>query len=524
MKQRRFPDTYLIIFAIIVICAIATWFVPGGQYVDGEDGTLSFVEAQSQPQTWQIFSALMNGFTKQAPIIIFVLIIGGSFWIINQSRAVEVGIRSFIGWSSRLERNKLLSKIGVNNIIMTLIMLIFSLFGAVFGMSEETIAFIVILVPLAISMGYDSITGICLVYVAAHVGFSGAFLNPFTVGIAQNLAGIPLFTGIEYRFFCWCTLNVLLIATVLFYASRVKRDPRKSLMYEADEYWRKNLNGASEEIEYYHNKSSWVSFVLCLIAILIFTIKYSVNCSISFGSMAYDVPWLLPVTALLFIVVSILALRKSVHFFVMGLLCFTIVYLVIGVLAFSWYLPEISAIFLAMGIASGIATGLSGNKLIKEFLAGAKDILSAAMVIGLAAGIIIILQDGNILDTILHSLENTLGESGKTASLTLMYGIQTVINLFIPSATAKAAITMPIMAPFSDIIGLSRQATVLAFQFGDGFTNMITPTSGVLIAALALAKIPYTVWVKFIWKFILALIVLGFLLLLPTVLMMIPGF
>lgn len=524
MKQKRFPDTYIIIFAVILICAVATWFVPGGQYVESEGGTLTFVESQSHPQSWQVFSSLLNGFTKQAPIIVFVLIIGGAFWIINQSRAVEVGIRAFIGWSTKLERNRILKKIGVNNVIMTLIMLLFSLFGAVFGMSEETIAFIVILVPLAISMGYDSITGICLVYVAAHVGFSGAFLNPFTVGIAQNLAGIPLFTGIEYRFLCWCILNILLIATVLIYASRVKKNPKISLMYEADEYWRQNINNSSDEIEYYHNRSSWVTFALCMAAIAVFTIKYSSDCSVALGAEAYSVPWLLPVAAVLFLIFSIVSLRKSVHFFVLNLLCFTIVYLIIGVLAFSWYLPEISALFLAMGVASGMASGLSGNKLVKEFLAGAKDILSAAMVIGLAAGIIIILQDGNIMDTILHSLERGLGDSGKTASLTMMYGIQTVINLFIPSATAKAAITMPIMAPFSDIIGLSRQATVMAFQFGDGFTNMITPTSGVLIAALALAKIPYTVWVKFIWKFILGLIILGFILLLPTVLMTLPGF
>ena len=155
---------------------------------------------------------------------------------------------------------------------------------------------------------------------------------------------------------------------------------------------------------------------------------------------------------------------------------------------------------------------------------GAKDIMSAALVIGFAAGIIIILQDGNVMDSILHSLENTMGGSGKIASVTTMYLILTVLNLFIPSATAKAAITMPIMAPFSDIIGVSRQTTVMAFQFGDGFTNMITPTSGVLIAVLALARIPYSVLVKYIWKFILGLSILGFLLLIPTVILSLPGF
>ena len=198
--------------------------------------------------------------------------------------------------------------------------------------------------------------------------------------------------------------------------------------------------------------------------------------------------------------------------------------LMVGVICWKWYMAEISALFLGMGILCGIVAGYSANRIADEFIAGAKDILSAALVVGLASGIVIILQDGRIMDTILHSLESSLGESSPLASLSAMYGHQAIINLLIPSATAKAAITMPIMAPFSDIIGLSRQATVLAFQFGDGFTNMITPTSGVLIAALAMAKVPYTRWIRWIWKYVLVLLALGLLLLIPTVLLSLPGF
>ena len=233
---------------------------------------------------------------------------------------------------------------------------------------------------------------------------------------------------------------------------------------------------------------------------------------------------MLPVAAAAFATVSVVALRKSWHFFILTLLGFTIVYLVIGVLCFGWYIPEITALFLALALASGIAAGLSPNRIVEEFLAGAKDIFSAALVVGLASGIIIILEDGMVLDTILHSLASGLHGAGKVASLTLMYGIQTAINIFIPSATDKAAITMPIMAPFADLIGVSRQATVLAFQFGDGFTNMITPVSGVLMAVLGMARIPYAKWVRWVWKFILALIVVGFLLLLPTVFLPLEGF
>ena len=177
-----------------------------------------------------------------------------------------------------------------------------------------------------------------------------------------------------------------------------------------------------------------------------------------------------------------------------------------------------------MGLLAGFASGSKMDHIFKLFIEGCKDIFSAAMIVGFAGGIIIILQEGHIIDTILNSLANAMSGFGKVASVGFMYGIQTFINILIPSGSAKAALTMPIMAPFSDVIGLSRQATVMAFQFGDGFTNMITPTSGVLIGALGIAKIPYAVWIKWFWKFLLLLIIVGFLLLIPTATMELNGF
>ena len=198
--------------------------------------------------------------------------------------------------------------------------------------------------------------------------------------------------------------------------------------------------------------------------------------------------------------------------------------LILGVTLWDWYLPEITGLFLLMGIVCGVIAGFSANKIAEELMAGAKDILSAALVVGFASGIIVILQDGHIVDSILHSMQEGLDGTGPLASLSAMYGIQALINFVIPSATAKAAITIPIMAPFSDLVGVSRQAMVLAFQFGDGFTNMVTPTSGVLVAALAMARIPYTKWVKWVWKMVVVLLILGLLLLIPTVLFSIPEF
>jgi uncharacterized ion transporter superfamily protein YfcC len=193
-------------------------------------------------------------------------------------------------------------------------------------------------------------------------------------------------------------------------------------------------------------------------------------------------------------------------------------------MGYQWYIMEIASLFLAMGILSGFAYGYDANRITKEFLSGAKDILSAALVVGLAGGIIVILEDGGILDTILWWFAQKMDGMSDIATVGSMYVIQTFLNILIPSGSAKAAITMPIMAPFSEYIGLSKQATVMAYQFGDGFTNLITPTSGVLIGVLEVAKIPYEKWFKWILPLMIVLIILGFLLLIPTVTMDLPGF
>jgi len=468
--MKRIPHTFTIVFALIVLAAVCTWIIPAGEFqrqvVDGREVVMndSFHYVDAAPQTWQVFSALFNGFVDKADIIVFILIVGGAFWILNNTHAIDVGVMAFLRRIQRLNKKKLFKWIGVENIIITLVMLMFSLFGAIFGMSEETIAFVVIFIPLAISMGYDSIVGVCMCYLAAHVGFAGAMLNPFTIGIAQGIAGIQLFSGIEYRLVCWVILTVIAIVFVLRYAKRVKRNPESSPTYQLDEYWRNRAESTGQET---------------------------------------------------------LTVR---HILVLILLLLTIVALVVGVLVFHWYIAEISALFLAMGILAGIIDRQGADGIAKLFIAGCKDILSAALVVGLASGIIFILKDGRVIDTMLYGLTKSLAETGQVASVGVMYAFQTLLNLIMPSGSAKAALTMPIMAQFADLIHVSRQTTVLAFQFGDGFTNMLTPTSGVLIACLGVAKIPYATWVKWVWKFILAMILLGFLLILPTLFIPLPGF
>jgi len=545
LKKKAIPHTYVIVFYIIIIAAVATWIVPGGKYVketviengkekqkviyetvkiNGEDVLEpKFEYVENNPQTWQVFAALYKGFEKQAGIIVFILMVGGAFWIMNTTKSIDVGIFAFLRYTKKLEKYKMLRFLGVQNIILTMIMLMFSIFGAVFGMSEETIAFIVILVPLAISMGYDSITGVAIVFVAAGLGFAGAILNPFTIGIAQGIAGLPLFSGIEYRIITWLIINTFGIVFILRYANRVNKNPEKSLVYETDKYWRdKGAGEKVDEIKYHTPKRSWLVFGFILVSLILFSYFFR-ETTLKIGNSSFNAP-MIPIATSLFAVTSVFSLRKSVHFFILNLLAFTIVFLIIGVMGYGWYIMKIATLFLAMGLLTGIAMNYSPNEITKHFLNGAKDIMSAAIVVGLAGGIVIILQDGHIIDTILHSMAEGMKDFGKVTSVGIMYLIQTAINIVIPSGSAKAAITMPIMAPFSDYIGISRQATVVAFQFGDGFTNMITPTSGVLIGVLGVAKIPYDKWVKWITPFMTALIILGFLLLIPTVTMKLNGF
>jgi uncharacterized ion transporter superfamily protein YfcC len=529
---KKIPHTYVIVFSVVVLSAMLTWVVPGGDFdrqivnVNGIDRSVvvpgSFHYTESNPQTWQVFSALFDGFVDKADIIVFILIIGGAFWIMNESKAIDVAIQSFLRFSKKIEHNRLIAKIGADNLIFILIMLMFSIFGAVFGMSEETIAFIIIFVPLAVSMGYDSIVGVSLCFVAAALGFAGAMLNPFTIGIAQGLSNLPLFSGIEYRMFCWVVINIIGFTFIIRYARRVKKNPSLSPVHEDDKYWREKQDTGIAEIEYSTPVSAWVVYILILIAMVVFS-WFNPMTTLSVGDSSTSVP-ALPLITGLFAFAGFMGLRRSVHFFIIQVLLFTILVLIIGVMGYGWYIMEIATLFFVMGLASGIAMNYSANKITKLFLDGIRDIQSAALIVGLAGGIIIILNHGNIIDTLLYKLSESISGMGKFASISMMYVVQNLLNLIMPSGSAKAALTMPMMSQFSDLIGVSRQATVMAYQLGDGFTNIITPTSGVLLGVLSVAKIPYDKWFKWVLPLIIIMIILGFLLLIPTVYMDLEGF
>ncbi|WP_321371887.1 AbgT family transporter [uncultured Draconibacterium sp.] len=529
---KKVPHTYVIIFFLILICATLTWLIPGGEFeresvvVNGVERSIikngSFHKTDSQLQTWQVFSSFFDGFLRTSNIIVLILMIGGSFWILNDSKSIDIGIFSFLKRLKRLEQSKLLAFIGVQNIVLISIMTIFSLFGAIFGMSEETIAFTIIFVPLAISMGYDSIVGVSLCFVAAAMGFAGAFLNPFTLGVAQGLSDIPLFSGLEYRIIMWAVINLFGFAYILRYAAKIRKDPTKSVVYEDDAYWRSRNETTAVKEARIKPTAAWFAMAIISASLILFSF-FNPQSTIAIGNNQFHIP-AIPVATVLFIVMGALTLRHSVQYFILTLLTFTIVFLVIGVMGHGWYIKEIATIFLAMGIFAGISANNSPNAITKLFLDGAKDILPAALIVGLARGIVVILEDGKIIDTILFYVSNSMQNFGEIGTVGIMYLIQTMLNVFIPSGSGQAALTIPIMSQISDLIGISRQTTVVIFQLGDGFTNMITPTSGVLIGVLGVARIPYEKWFKWAASFIFMLIVIGFLLILPTILMELNGF
>lgn len=461
----KIPHTFAIVYSLILLAAIATWLIPGGRFqraIAEKEGFKrevlvkdSFEFQESQPQFFAIFEAPLKGIIRMADIIGFIFIVGGSFYIFQKTGAISGAIGKIV----KLMR-------GHEKWIIVIVMTLFSFFGAFFGMCEEAMPFVLIFVPLALALGYDSITGLCFSFLAAGVGFATAFFNPFTVQIAQKLSEIPPVSGWEYRVGIWITVTFFTIFWVIRYAEKIKKNPQKSLTYEIDLKKRDKLEAEKQEVGEFNRRHA--------------------------------------------VVLIILTIGISVLFY--------------GVIKLHWYITELAALFLAIGILAGLVGKLPVNAIAEGFIEGAKDIASAALIVGFAAGIIIILEDGNIMDTILYSFSRLTGESSPLLSAYIMYFVQTFINFFIPSGTTKAALTMPLFAPLADLTGITRQTAVLAYQFGDGFTNMIIPTSGVTVGTLAMAKVPFEKWFKWLLPMEICFVFLSLLLLIPAVLFQWNGY
>ncbi len=407
----------------------------------------TYEKVKSNPQNlWDFLVAPIKGFENAVLVIGFVFLVGGAFGILNKTGAIEAGLARMITFSKDRPQYKVA--------IIPIVMVLFSIAGATFGMSEEVLVFIMITIPLAMALGYDSIVGVAMPFIGAGAGFAGAFSNPFTVGIAQGISNVPMFSGWEYRLVVWLVFTVAAIAYVMWYARRVMLSPERSSMYEIDNERELQENAHATEFNIRHK-------------------------------------------------LVLLSLTGA------------LVLLIVGVTMWDWYIQEIAGLFIGLGILSAFIYRLSTEESTSAFLSGAKDMMTAAMVIALTNGILTVATDGKIIDTILHTLATSANGLPKAISIQIMFMFQGFLNFFMPSGSGQAALTMPIMAPLSDLLGITRQTSVLAFQLGDGLFNMIIPTSGVTMGVLAIGKIPFNKWFRWLLPLMIGFLVLGMLLLVP---------
>ncbi len=474
------PDTYIIIFFVVCLAAVLTYLIPQGIYEtedityleDGvektrtviREGSFRYVTDDAGRPVKQgiglfaagggmgLFNYLFEGMVSgdklgsAVGIVAFILVIGGAFGIVLRTGAVEAGILNMIRKTN-----------GTEKYLIPVLFILFSLGGAVFGMGEEALPFLMILVPIVIAMGYDGVTAVLITYVATQIGFGTSWMNPFSVAIAQGIAGVPVFSGAGFRIGLWIFFTALGAAMTVLYASKIHKRPSLSVSYASDAYFREDMER-----------------------------KKSSDDAVSFGIG---------------------------HVLVLLTLLAGMVWVVWGVMKSGYYIPEIATQFFIMGLVSGVIgsifrlNGMRFNDIASSFRQGASDLVSAAIIVGMAQGIMLVLggsspTEPTVLNTILHGISNAfLGLSGAAAAV-LMYLFQSVFNFFVVSGSGQAALTMPIMAPMADLLGVSRQTAVLAFQLGDAFTNLIVPTSGTLMGSLAVARIDWSRWVRFMWKYL----------------------
>jgi len=500
-KSWRMPDTYIIIFLVVLAAAVLTWIVPVGVFtgtqetaggktvLDPQSYTNLFVEQDGEltadpagtthrkpislfkpfggmGMLNYVFEGLTSGskWGTAVGIIAFILIAGGSFGVVLRTGAVENGILTMISKTK-----------GKEALLIPLLFLLFSLGGAIFGMGEEAIPLAMVIVPIVIAMGYDAVTGILITYGATQIGFATSWMNPFSVAVAQGVAGIPLLSGALFRIIMWSFFTLLGIAFTWIYARRIHKNPALSVSYKSDAYFREDFK--TREVE---------------------------HAKFTFG-----------------------------HALVLLTVLGAVIWVVWGVVGYGvgngYYIPSIATVFFIMGLVTAIIAGafrLNGmtfNDAADAFRSGASDLVGAALVVGMAKGIILVLggdstETPNILNTILYGMGSVLAGLPEILSAWFMYIFQSIFNFFVVSGSGQAALTMPLMAPLAEIVGVTKQVAVLAFQLGDGFTNLIVPTSGCLMGVLGVARLDWGNWVKFQIKFQGILVLFGTLFIILAVL------
>ncbi|MCJ7565642.1 MAG: hypothetical protein MUP52_13780 [Candidatus Aminicenantes bacterium] len=465
MKKKpafKLPHTLVLIYILVIAVYVLSLLVPSGEYqraektVQGQTrlvtmpGTYHNLDKKSLGPEWLLIAPI-RGFQDGALIIFLIFIFGGVFSILGKTGAIESGIQRLAQFFSRNPKSK--------KFVIPVLMVVFSLAGGIYGMAEESIPFVLIFIPLAISLGYDSIVGVAIPFLGSAVGFAAAFFNPFTVGIAQGLSDLPLYSGLPYRLILWAIGTVFAIVFVMLYAGKITKDPTKSPVYEID-----RARGYAPSVD-----------------------------------SSKNAPW---------------GAAQKIILLVLGL---GIALLIYGILAKGWYMEEIAALFLGIGLISGFIARIPPSEIAVSFIAGAKDVMNVTLIIAGGRAILIILHEAVVLDTVLQFTAGVISVVPDLITAHMMFFTQGIINFFIHSGTAQAALTMPIMAPLSDLVGITRQTTVLAFQLCE-VINPILPTSAVTMGVLGVAKIPWEKWAKWFVPLMIVLIVFSLIALIPPVL------
>ncbi|MGL5053884.1 MAG: YfcC family protein [Cetobacterium sp.] len=446
-NQKNFPHTYVIIFSLIIFSALLTWIVPAGHFPRIKDAVTGktiiianqFTFIENTPVNFlDIPFKIVDALNKSSSIVFLILIVGGAFHVI-----IQTGM--FQALTSKITKK-------FSNKDAFLIPAFTSIFAiACMSLGVNTfIGFAPVAVILARSMGYDAIVGVSMVALGGAIGFSTGTFNPFTTGVAQALAGLPMFSGAGYRFFCLIVFLIITNIYILSYAKKIKKNPELSVVRDLE--------------------LSETSFV------------------------ETD---------------NIMPQIEKKHYFVLAIVISLFGLLIYGGSKWHWGLNQSAGLFIWMAILGGLAYGFSPSKIAKEFVNGAKSLIFGALIIGIARTISIILDDGKILDTAVFYLGNLLASLPQVLQSIGMFLMQLFINGLVTSGSGQAAVTMPIMLPVADMIGMTRQTAVLAFNFGDGFSNFVLPTSSALMGFLAIANISYEAWMKYMWKLFLIWIVTG---------------
>jgi len=488
IKVSRFPDSLVLIFSMIVLAQIGTYFLPAGEFdheveevawsteqrvtlpegVDarlaGEEGEVldgtsgrtivlpsgsrrleasnrvkpgSYHSVVAEPLPWHAFLTLIpRGMAAAADIIFFVFIVGGVIAIVRKTGAIDAVIAAAI----RL--------LGTRPLLLVAGMVsLFAVGSSTIGMAEEYMPFIPILVAMCLALEMDAIVAMGIVYIGAGVGYGCAALNPFTVAIAKDIAGVDLGVGMWARWGLLAVMVVIGVEHVMRYARRVKRDRQESLVADVD------------------------------------------------YTDGFDIPADTRFTTPRIVILSLFAVM--------------IVVFVVGVQQWDWYLTELAGLFLGLALLVAVVARMSGNTLSRTFCAGAAQMTTTALLIGFARTIEVVLKEGRVIDTVVHSIAQSLEGMPSWSAAVGMLGVQTICNFLVPSGSGQAYVTMPIMAPLADLTHIGRETAIFAYQFGDGLTNMIVPTNALLMGMLALGKIPFQRWVRFILPLLLKLYIVA---------------